>query len=129
QDRCVDSYPSTCVRRDTPADGRAEVSKRPRLCPTPVGRGIATWCCATTLSATAVTHSGSAKAMTLRGVRTATWTIGICLWLATPALAPGPGQGGAERARSLQGEPIVVIVSLENVGDEAFGYCACEADI
>jgi hypothetical protein len=67
--------------------------------------------------------------MTRGSVRTATWTMGIVAWLATQAVAQVRVEARTERLQYLHGEPIVVIVSFENVGDEAFGYCACEGDI
>jgi hypothetical protein len=48
---------------------------------------------------------------------------------ATQALAQVRVDVRLERDRYLTGEPITVVVDIENVGDDPFGYSACDGDI
>ena len=64
------------------------------------------------------------------------WTmrreLSFCLLLllaATPALAQVQVDVRLEKNRHLAGEPVVVLVEVRNVGDEAVGYSTCDGDV
>ena len=53
----------------------------------------------------------------------------ILVLLATPAFAQVQVDARLEKAQYLAGEPIVVVVDILNVGDEAVGYSRCDGDV
>src|SRR5688572_19308912 len=58
--------------------------------------------------------------------------LSLCLLLllaATPALAQVQVDVRLEKNRHLAGEPVVVLVEVRNVGDEAVGYSTCDGDV
>lgn len=53
----------------------------------------------------------------------------ILVLLATPAFAEVQVDARLEKTQYLEGEPIVVVVDILNVGDEAVGYSRCDGDV
>lgn len=53
----------------------------------------------------------------------------LLLLAATPALAQVQVDVRLEKNRYLAGEPVVVLVEVRNVGDEAVGYSTCDGDV